>query len=560
MGVIDVVIKLNNKGEILGAEWFNEDMRKLFESIWDRKTGERLSDTFIGFSADSTEGSMIWEDVRFEYSLLNDGDKLLVLARQKKDDDYLLKAALNHVDEGVHIYNKEAQVVFINNVSREISGIPDDVPLEGRHLLDIYPLDENVSTVLTSLRTKQPVYNRVDHYYTSDGTFIAGAYTAYPIKRDGSIIGSVVFEQNKEVVANHINRMNRVENALDAYNDTEPRMAFTGYTFDNILGNGAALKESVYIARKAASQDCSILLVGETGTGKELFAQAIHNESGRRSGKFFAINCAAVPENLIEGILFGTVKGSFTGSEDRAGYLEEASGGTVFLDEINSMSLGMQSKILRAVQEQRIRRVGGTKTIDIDVRFISSCNEDPFKAISENRLRRDLFYRLSTVMVSLPPLRSHMEDLPLLVDYRIRTSNMRFVNKVEKISPDVLEFLNSYSWPGNVRELFHVVDYAMNIMETDTMEMQHLPKHLFKNDADETRDYGEDSKSGKYGISVYEPDWSQETLQSVMDKYENGIIRQALDQYGGNISRTAEALDIKRQSLQYRIHKYGIII
>lgn len=223
------------------------------------------------------------------------------------------------------------------------------------------------------------------------------------------------------------------------------------------------------------------------------------------------------------------------------------------------MSLAMQSKILRAVQEKTIRRVGGSEDIPIDVRIISSCNEDPFKAIRENRLRRDLFYRLSTVMINLPPLRDHPEDIETLMRARIRNFNIHYVNKVDKIAPEVLDFLKRYSWPGNVRELFHMVDYAMNVTDGDTIEMEHLPKHILK-EYHGGEKVSEDAAEAFGDMAVIRPDWSKETLQSVMDRYENEVLRQALDQYGGNISRTAEALDIKRQSLQYRIHKYGIII
>ena len=559
MGVVDVIIKLKDENIIAGMKWYNENLQKLFDVIWRRRIGQPITNVFSGYDPDSTEGIMVWEENRFVYNIVGSRTSPTILMKQDVDSEYFLRAALNLVDEGIQIYDKNAYAVFMNDISRRISEIPDNVQVEGKHLMDMYPLDEDISTTLTSLRTERPVVNRVDHYNTSDGTFVAAAYTAIPIRKYGEVIGTVVFEQNSDIVKNYIKRMQSIQNALDSYVDPNPRMAFTGYTFDTIIGNGAALQEAVSIAKRVSAQDCSVLIIGETGTGKEIFAQAIHKESGRRDGKFLAINCAAVPENLIEGVLFGTVKGSFTGSEDRVGYLEEASGGTLFLDELNSMSLAMQSKILRAVQEGTIRRVGGSEEISIDVRIISSCNEDPFKAIRENRLRRDLFYRLSTVMINLPPLRDHPEDIELLMRARIRNSNVHFVNKVDKISPEVLDFLKSYSWPGNVRELFHVVDYAMNVTDGDTIKMEHLPKHL-TDGSSHSAEGPSQAKRSDSDSEFFAPDWSRETLQSVMDRYENEVLRQALDQYGGNITKTAAALDIKRQSLQYRINKYGIII
>ena len=292
-------------------------------------------------------------------------------------------------------------------------------------------------------------------------------------------------------------------------------------------------------------------LVGETGTGKEIFAQSIHQASPRRSKKFLAINCAAIPETLIESLLFGTQKGSFTGSEDKAGYFEEASGGTLFLDELNSMSLARQSKILRVIQENTFRRVGGNKDLKLDVRIISSCNEDPFRAIADNQFRRDLFYRLSTVMLELPPLREHLEDLEELVRYHLNATSYQYVHGITEVDPRVYAILRAYNWPGNVRELFHVLDYAQNVADSSIMRPEHLPSYLTKN-----RTATQHSDEGHVPVI----DFSSNTLQSLLEDYEHEIILQALNHCGGNISRTAETLGILRQSLQYRIRKYGIIL
>ena len=311
-----------------------------------------------------------------------------------------------------------------------------------------------------------------------------------------------------------------------------------------MIGSCPKLREAVALAQKVAPQNSPVLLVGETGTGKEIFAQSIHRAS-RRSGKFLAINCAAVPETLIESLLFGTRKGSFTGSEDKAGYLEEAGGGTLFLDELNSMSLAMQSKILRVLQEKTFRRVGGNQDLKLDVRVISSCNEDPFRAVSENTFRRDLFYRLSTVMIELPPLREHLEDLEELIRYHLEATAYQFVRAVTQIEPEVYALLRSYHWPGNVRELFRVLDYAQNVTDSEAVEVRHLPPYLLKR---------------RTAPAAVPPavDFSK-TLQGLMDDYEKEIIAQALDHCGYNISQTARTLGVLRQSLQYRIRKYGLI-
>ena len=308
------------------------------------------------------------------------------------------------------------------------------------------------------------------------------------------------------------------------------------------------------IAKKIAPQNNSVLLVGETGTGKEIFAQSIHRSSKRNQKKFVALNCAAIPDSLIESMLFGTQKGSFTGSENRPGFFEEAQGGTLFLDELNSMSLSMQSKILRALQENSFRRVGGQKDISMDVRIISSCNKDPFQCIADNQLRKDLFYRLSTVMIELPSLSMHMEDLEELIQYHLSATAYQYVHSATVLDAPVMELFQSYSWPGNVRELFHVLDYAQNLADGDTISLEHLPSYLLKENKNAKKAPGE-SFSPEASF-----DWNNSSLQSLMDDYESRLIRQALKYFGYNITQTAQALGLRRQSLQYRIHKYGIQI
>ena len=222
------------------------------------------------------------------------------------------------------------------------------------------------------------------------------------------------------------------------------------------------------------------------------------------------------------------------------------------MDELNSMSLAMQSKILRVIQENTFRRVGGSKDLKLDVRIISSCNQDPFRSIADNQFRRDLFYRLSTVMLELPPLREHLEDLEELVRYHLNATAYQYVHAITAVDPQVYAILRAYNWPGNVRELFHVLDYAQNVADSDTMRPEHLPSYLLKHRA-----------AAPVPAAASAPpaiDFSTATLQSLLEDYEHQILLQALEHCGYNISRTAETLGILRQSLQYRIRKYGIVL
>ena len=546
----DILFTLDPSDCFCGVAWGSRETEDLYQDLFESwAAGRRPARDAFDLPREGDSGALVWEENTFHFQLLPapEGGRWLLLKRED-NRPYLLARALDQVTDGVQIYDKNACAVYFNRASRSISHIPSGVSVEGRHLLDLYNLDETISTTMTALQTKAPVIDRVDSFRANDFSTapIASANTSYPIFREGELLGAVVFEQTAEIVERNMKKMEATGKALSAFSQRPPKISFSGYTFDNVIGSCPKLREAVELARRVAPQDSPVLLVGETGTGKEIFAQSIHRSSRRRGGKFLAINCAAVPETLIESLLFGTKRGSFTGSEDKAGYLEEAAGGTLFLDELNSMSLAMQSKILRVLQEKTFRRVGGSQDLRLDVRVISSCNEDPFKAVAENTFRQDLFYRLSTVMIELPPLREHLEDLEELIRYHLEATAYQFVHAVTRIDPEVIAVLRAYHWPGNVRELFHVLDYAQNVTDSQVMEVRHLPPYLLKHRSEPA-------------APLPAIDFSRETLQGLMDGYERQVIAQALDHCGYNISRTAQTLGILRQSLQYRIRTYGLI-
>ena len=498
-------------------------------------------------------GSLVWNGEQLAYLLLPapEGKQYLLLS-WNANTEFLYARALDQLPFGVQIYDKNTHAVYFNQASREISHIPSGVNITGRHLLDMYDLEETVSTTMTALRTQSPVIDRVDQFSVDNGTFIASANTSYPIFQNGQLSGAVTFEHTEETIQKYYQSIQDTRQALKHFSGSAAPVRFSGYTFENVIGSSEKLRSAAELAQRVAPQNSPVMLVGETGTGKEIFAQSIHRSSPRAGKKFVAINCAAIPETLIESLLFGTAKGSFTGSEDKAGYFEEASGGTLFLDELNSMSLVMQSKLLRVLQERTFRRVGGKKDLELDVRIISSCNEDPFQTVEENKFRRDLFYRLSSVIIELPPLREHLEDLEQLTRYHLEQTAFQYVHRITRIQPQVYQLLRAYRWPGNVRELFHVLDYAQNVADSNVMTVEHLPAYLRKNQAPAPRQSAPPTPSGHI-------DFSHTSLQALMDDYEKEVITQALDHCGYNISQTAQALGILRQSLQYRIRKYGII-
>ena len=554
MYLFDVLFTISPREEFLSLTWGGEHAALPYRPMCEHWVEQRHKIFEVLPLPDQRPGgSLVWNGEQLAYLLLPapEGKQYLLLS-WNANTEFLYTRALDQLPFGVQIYDKNTHAVYFNQASREISHIPSGVNITGRHLLDMYDLEETVSTTMTALRTQSPVIDRVDQFSVDNGTFIASANTSYPIFQNGQLSGAVTFEHTEETIQKYYQSIQDTRQALKHFSGNAAPVRFSGYTFENVIGGSPKLRSAVELAQRVAPQTSPVMLVGETGTGKEIFAQSIHRSSPRAGKKFVAINCAAIPETLIESLLFGTAKGSFTGSEDKAGYFEEANGGTLFLDELNSMSLTMQSKLLRVLQERTFRRVGGKKDLELDVRIISSCNEDPFQTVEENKFRRDLFYRLSSVIIELPPLREHLEDLEQLTWYHLEQTAFQYVHRITRIQPQVYQLLRAYRWPGNVRELFHVLDYAQNVADSDVMTVEHLPAYLRKNQAPAPRQSAPPTPSGHI-------DFSHTSLQALMDDYEKEVITQALDRCGYNISQTAQTLGILRQSLQYRIRKYGII-
>lgn len=554
MKLTDIVIILNEHNSILSINWKNEQLKNICKNTWDtyiNKNLESISDITINKDTEN----LYWKDECFFYEELRPShNQTLLLLKRKDYKEYLYEQSFDKMNDGIQIYDKNSCIVFINKASKKISSISDDKEVAGKHLEDLYDLNGEYSTVLTTLRTQAPVINRFDNFKLKNGVNITSVNTAYPIFNEKELVGVISFDQDVNVIGENIERLENIKKTmLEQSISFENKKKDGKYEFSDIVGKNKSLLEAIELSKKVSAQDCNVLIYGETGTGKEMFAQSIHEESSRKDKKFLAINCAAIPETLIESMLFGTSKGAFTGSIDRVGLFEEVNGGTLFLDELNSMSLSMQSKILRVIQENSFRRVGGEKDIDINVRFISSCNEDPYKITNENILRKDLFYRLSTVIVEIPPLRNRIDDIEILIKHCLKQNMYKYYKTVDHIDESVMEILKAYKWTGNIRELFHVVEYALNVIEGNSWKVSHLPKYItnsYEKINEKIIDLGYNDN-----INIYEND-----LQYIMDEYESNILKKILEHNGYNISKTANSLGIKRQSLQYRIKKYGIIV
>jgi arginine utilization regulatory protein len=329
------------------------------------------------------------------------------------------------------------------------------------------------------------------------------------------------------------------------------------YRFQDIIHMSPALHQVITHCKQAAKSDSSVMIYGETGTGKELFAQSIHSASKRSNGPFLAINCAALPENLLEALLFGTEKGAYTGAESRAGLFEQADHGTLLLDEINSMNINVQSKLLRVLQDGMIRRVGGASEIHVDVRVLSNINIPPHQAIAEGKLRQDLYYRLGVVNISIPPLRQRREDIALLAKHFIMQLNRKLNKNVSDLSPEALELCRNYSWPGNVRELQHTIEHAMNILPADRALIGPEDLHLSA--------MVPETAAGSFSPPAKMPEARPApkappaaSLNRQVRDTERETICKALRICGGNITRAASLLKMSRQNLQYRIKRHQI--
>lgn len=457
--------------------------------------------------------------------------------------------------EGIHVVDTNGKTLLYNKVMADVEGMDPDEVLN-RQLLEVLPSLEGNSTLLKVLKTGKAITMNYQTYFNKDGKKITTLNSTWPIKRDKEIIGAVEIAKDISNIEKMIDSLLYSINYTDNNNKNYSNKT-ASYTFDDILGQSPEILNAKQIGYLASKTDSPVLIIGESGTGKELFAQSIHNASSRKNKPFIAENCAAIPENLLEGLLFGTSKGAFTGAINRSGLLEQAHGGTLLLDEINSMPLDLQAKFLRVLQESKFRPIGSTKEIKVDIRVISITSKDPIKLVKEGKLREDLFFRLSVVNIYLPPLRNRQGDIEILKNHFIKTFEEKFNKKIAGIDDEVEEFFKTYTWPGNIRELEHILEGVFNIIqENETIKMEHLPYYV-------KRDYS-NYRNNEYvnpDKSIFSLDLMKRkdlTLNEYLNSIEEELIIEALKLNDYNITKTAQYLGIKRQGLQYKLKKMSL--
>lgn len=473
----------------------------------------------------------------------------------------MLLSIVNQSTEGVILCDEKSRICLLNDAAVKMDSIVA-AEVIGEDIRNVYfTHDHSDLLVPTVIRDKTPMRNVRQYYTTRYGRDVDIVSNSFPVLRGEQTLGgfslmedwAMVDQLHKQI----IDLQETLTDLTSSGNKRSPKSTLTAkYHFQDIIYVSSAMHDIIAHCKQAAKSDSSVMIYGETGTGKELIAQSLHNASKRANGPFLAINCAALPEPLLESLLFGTERGSYTGAESRAGLFEQANHGTLLLDELNSMNISVQSKLLRVLQDGMVRRVGGVSETHVDVRVLSSINVPPYQAIAEGNLRQDLFYRLGVVNITVPPLRERREDIPLLAKQFIMEFNKKLGKNVSTLHPDTLKLLQEYHWPGNVREFQHVIEHAMNIIPADCSVL--TPEYIFMPSLQHPPAASRTPFSEAAQTPIKRASSKELSLNGHMQNVEREAICKVLQACGGNVTKAAKLLKMSRQSLQYRIKRYQI--
>lgn len=504
----------------------------------------------------------------------------------------LLTALLQIVEvasEGIHLVDENGVTLIYNKAASEFDGLsPEEVI--GRHVLDVFPsLTHDSSTLLRVLKTGVPEIASQQTFSNFKGKKITTINSTHPIVVEGRIAGACEISADITKLKDMAEKISDLREELRSKEPSQSLASLRAkerdsvlsrrlFSVEDIVGESTLMRNVKRKIVQVARTNSSVVVWGETGTGKELVVQSIHSASNRADFPFVPQNCAALPETLLESLVFGTSKGGFTGAQDRPGLLELASGGTLYLDEIDSMPLGLQVKLLRVIQEKRVRRLGDVKERPVDVRIVGSTSIPPRTAVEKGLLRSDLYFRLAVVEIGVPPLRERREDIPLLCSHFVH-KHARHPEKIV-VSPEVMSAFLSYDWPGNVRELEHAIEGSLAMAKDNVIDLEDIPAtvrgvtaatYLFKTktrqpllelasnsqpvpdtagSADRLDCNGRASSDGSAPTSP-------SSIKDELRMAEKSAIESALSE-GGSISQAANLLGIPRQTLQYRMKILGI--
>lgn len=442
---------------------------------------------------------------------------------------------MENMSDGVIIVDKDGIITQVNPVAQKFLNLSREEIL-GSAIEDI----SGTAPATREMLVNGKAYHDVEIMFDSrGGTFHCLVSGKVIHDNRGNISGGVIFMEP----------MNNVKNLVNRFSGAQAR-----FHFSDIIGANPELLAAVNIATLAASNDSNVLIIGESGTGKEVFAQAIHNHSSRRNGPFIAINCGAIPRELISSELFGYVEGAFTGADRRGrpGKFELASGGTLFLDEIGDMPFEQQVALLRVLQEKKIIRIGGHNVVPVDVRIICATNKNLLKEVERGNFRQDLYYRLNVFSIPLPPLRNRKEDIPLFLEYFLDQLTAKNGKPRKRINPELLQYLQEYHWPGNIRELQNVLERMVSLSSEDKIALKHLPAEILSRPQSMTPvpDTGKPAAVSKL----------RKKRKDIVAESERQEIIDLLNKYGGNISHVARTMEISRNTVYRKIKKYNIVL
>ncbi len=440
--------------------------------------------------------------------------------RELEESARIHSTIVNSISDGLLMLNAKGIVTFINHIGARILDINPREAV-GKHiasLVDFKPV------ILQVLETGRGYTDKEFLIETKRGT-LHFVKTAIPLKNKDGQLDAVID------IFREIKRVRKLVNQMVG--------ATAQFNFEDIIGQSTGVAECIRLAKIAANSMANVLIQGESGTGKELVAQAIHNSSARHDGPFVAINCGAIPRDLVESELFGYEEGSFTGAKQggRPGKFEMAHGGTIFLDEIGEMSLDIQVKLLRVLQEKHISRLGAHRNIDIDVHVIAATNRELANEVNDGNFRHDLYYRLNVFSIQVPPLRERQGDIPFLVHFFLSKICLNLGVETKRFSADALRILNEYQWPGNIRELENVIERAVNICEDREISIEYLPRTLHAS-----------------------PSASLLGTERSLKDMERLLIEETVRKTGGNVSSAAKSLGIGRNTLYSKLREHGLPI
>lgn len=447
-----------------------------------------------------------------------------------------LQSTLNNISEGVILVKNDGDSVFLNYGSNtEWNHFETFI----RNGIKEAVLNDKLSAIYQLVHNKEDFKNTEITFTTPNGDIQFLVSGAHIINPDNESQGILVFRPLAEV-----------RRLVNKFSGAQAR-----FNFEDIIGESQIIKDTIHFAKKIASSDGNVVIEGESGTGKELFAQSIHNESSRKNGPFIAVNCGAIPRDLIASELFGYADGSFTGAKrgGKTGKFEMATGGTIFLDECGDMPLEQQISLLRVIQERAITRIGGSKVIPVDVRIICATNKELIKEVEKGNFRQDLYYRLNVINIHIPPLRERKEDIFILFENFFKRQSKTFAASKISMDDGFSKILMAYNWPGNVRELQNVTDRTFFIANQFPLTAKDLPEYILQSFQKEKQPVLPELDTNLYSITEVR---KQERIEK--DHKEKELIMQLLENFNGNASRVAKEMGISRAALYQKFNKYRV--